>query len=53
MLPCDFSGAIAHFETAANEKGGDAASSLMIERCKHQIENPSADWDGTTVARTK
>jgi adenylate cyclase len=49
----DFSGAIAHFETAANEKGGDAASSLMIERCKHQIENPSADWDGTTVARTK
>ena len=49
----DFSGAIGHFETAANEKGGDAASSLMIERCKHQIENPSADWDGTTVARTK
>jgi len=26
----------------------------MIERCKHQIENPTAEgWDGTTVARTK
>jgi adenylate cyclase len=49
----DFSGAIGHFEAAANAKGADVASSLMIERCKHQIENPSADWDGTTVARTK
>ena len=49
----DFPGAIGHFEAAANAKGTDAASSLMIERCKHQIENPSADWDGTTVARTK
>jgi adenylate cyclase len=49
----DFPGAIGHFEAAANAKGTDAASSLMIERCKHQIENPSADWDGTTVAQTK
>jgi len=32
----------------------DAASSAMIERCRHQIENPSADdWDGTSIARTK
>ena len=32
----------------------DAASSLMIERCKHQLENPAGgEWDGTTVARTK
>jgi len=28
----------------------DAASTLMIDRCKHQIENPTAEgWDGTTV----
>ena len=39
--------------TGAKLKQTDAASLLMIERCRHQIENPSADWDGTTVARTK
>ena len=50
----DFTGAIGHFEQARKLKQPDAASSLMIERCKHQIENPTAeDWDGTTVARTK
>ena len=50
----DFAGAIGHFERAQKLKQLDAASSLMIERCKHQIENPSAEhWDGTTVARTK
>ena len=49
----DFSGAIRHFEQASKCKS-DAASSLMIERCKQQIENPTAEgWDGTTVARTK
>ena len=49
----DFTAAIGHFEQATKLRS-DAASSLMIERCKHQIENPSAEgWDGTTVARTK
>jgi adenylate cyclase len=49
----DFTAAIGHFEQASKSRS-DAASSLMIERCKHQIENPSAEgWDGTTVARTK
>lgn len=49
----DFTAAIGHFEQASTFRS-DAASSLMIERCKHQIENPAAEgWDGTTVARTK
>jgi len=49
----DFTAAIGHFEQAAKCRS-DAASFLMIERCKHQIENPTAEgWDGTTVARTK
>ncbi len=50
----DFAGAIGQFEQARKLRQSDAASSLMIERCRHQIENPTAeDWDGTTVARTK
>jgi adenylate cyclase len=50
----DFAGAIGQFERARKLKQADAASSLMIERCRHQIDNPTADgWDGTTVARTK
>jgi adenylate cyclase len=50
----DFAGAIRHFQQAQKLRQPDAASSLMIERCKHQIENPTAEgWDGTTVARTK
>lgn len=49
----DFAAAIGHFEQASKSRS-DAASSLMIERCKHQIANPTAEgWDGTTVARTK
>jgi adenylate cyclase len=32
----------------------DAASTLMIDRCRQQLDNPSGeDWDGTTIARTK
>ena len=28
--------------------------SVMIERCRQQLENPAGeDWDGTTIARTK
>ena len=36
------------------QSGNDGASSLMIERCKQQLENPAGEeWDGTTIARTK
>jgi adenylate cyclase len=50
----DFTAAIAAFEKALELRPQDAASSVMIERCKQQRENPtSEDWDGTTVARTK
>jgi len=50
----EFARAIGDFEKAAALRKFDVASSLMIERCKQQLENPtSEDWDGTTVARTK
>ncbi|WP_063618916.1 hypothetical protein [Bradyrhizobium sp. th.b2] len=50
----DFTAAIAAFETSRQLRGADAASSLMIERCRHQLANPTdEDWDGTTVARSK
>ncbi|MEN3351304.1 MAG: adenylate cyclase [Bradyrhizobium sp.] len=50
----DFTAAIVAFERTVELRGGDAASTLMIARCKHQLANPTAaDWDGTTVARTK
>jgi adenylate cyclase len=50
----EFTAAIAAFETAREIRNGDAASSVMIERCRQQIENPTAeDWDGTSIARTK
>jgi len=50
----NFTAAIAAFEKALELRPQDAASSVMIERCKQQRENPtSEDWDGTTVARTK
>ena len=50
----EFARAIGDFEKAAALRKFDAASSVMIERCRQQLENPSdEDWDGTTVARTK
>jgi adenylate cyclase len=50
----DFTSAIASFEKVMELRQDDAASALMIERCRHQIENPSdEDWDGTTVAKSK
>jgi adenylate cyclase len=50
----DFTAAIASFKKVIELRKDDAASALMIERCKHQIENPSGeDWDGTTVAKSK
>ncbi|MFB9269129.1 adenylate/guanylate cyclase domain-containing protein [Bradyrhizobium erythrophlei] len=50
----EFTAAIAAFEKTLELRGEDAASTLMIARCKHQLANPTdEDWDGTTVARTK
>ncbi|MBR1125327.1 adenylate/guanylate cyclase domain-containing protein [Bradyrhizobium lablabi] len=50
----EFARAIGDFEKAAAMRPSDAASALMIERCKQQLENPAGeDWDGTTIARTK
>ncbi|AUC98587.1 adenylate/guanylate cyclase domain-containing protein [Bradyrhizobium sp. SK17] len=50
----DFAAATAGFETAQHLRGTDAASALMIARCRHQLDNPTnEDWDGTTVARSK
>ena len=50
----DFTAAIDAFDKTLMLHPDDAASLLMIERCRQQLENPaSADWDGTTVARTK
>jgi adenylate cyclase len=50
----DFTAAIAAFEKASALRGGDAASTQMIARCRHRLANPTdEEWDGTTVARTK
>ena len=51
----DFDAAIGAFERTLDLRTDDQASSLMIERCKHQLQNPTGDdgWDGTTVAKTK
>ena len=50
----DFAAAIRSFESAQKLRHHDHASSVMIERCKQQIDAPiDEDWDGTTVARTK
>jgi adenylate cyclase len=50
----DFTAAIADFEKVVSLRQQDQASSRMIERCKQQLETPTADgWDDTTVALTK
>jgi adenylate cyclase len=50
----DFTAAIGAFEKVLEIRKDDAASSMMVERCRQQLENPAGeDWDGTTVARTK
>ena len=50
----DFTAAITAFEQALQIRKHDAASSVMIERCRAQLANPSdADWDGTTIAKSK
>jgi adenylate cyclase len=50
----DFAAAVRAFERVLELRTDDAASTLMIERCRQQLDNPSGeDWDGTTIARTK
>jgi len=50
----DFAAAIGAFEKVLEIRNDDAASAVMVERCRHQLTNPSSDdWDGTTIARTK
>src|SRR6266404_9064603 len=50
----DFAVAIGAFEKVLDIRKDDIASSVMIERCRQQLENPTSDdWDGTTIARTK
>jgi adenylate cyclase len=50
----DFAVAMQHFEAAIADRGHDQASSVMIERCKQQLEQPADDdWNDTTIARTK
>ena len=46
--------AIGAFETTLELRPQDAASSVMVGRCRQQLEKPTSEgWDGTTVARTK
>ena len=50
----DFAAAMQHFESALAAQGQDEASSIMIERCKQQLERPTDDgWDDTMIAQTK
>ncbi|HEU0082366.1 MAG TPA: adenylate/guanylate cyclase domain-containing protein [Bradyrhizobium sp.] len=50
----DFAGAIGHFRKAADLRGEDDASSVMIERCEQLVKQPAdADWSDTMVARVK
>jgi adenylate cyclase len=50
----DFAAAMQHFENAIADRKQDQASSIMIERCKQQLERPTDDgWDDTTIAQTK
>lgn len=50
----NFSAAIVDFEKAQSLRQHDQASSMMIERCKQQLEAPDGEaWDDTSVARTK
>jgi adenylate cyclase len=50
----DFVAAMQYFEMARDDRKQDHASSVMIERCKQQLERPTDDgWDDTMVAQTK
>jgi adenylate cyclase len=50
----DFAAAILDFEKVVNLRNQDQASSVMIERCKKQLETPTGDdWDDTSIAQRK
>jgi adenylate cyclase len=53
----DFVDAIGFFEEVLSQRGQDQASSMMIERCRRQLERPAGEaedgWDDTMVAETK
>jgi adenylate cyclase len=50
----DFAAAILDFEKVVALRNQDLASSMMIERCKAQLEMPTGDdWDDTTIALRK
>ncbi len=50
----DFTAAVAAFQKVLEIRHDDAASEVMIARCRQQLENPAGEaWDGTTIARTK
>jgi adenylate cyclase len=50
----DFAAATQHFEAAIADRSHDQPSSIMIERCKQQLELPSGDdWDDTMIAQSK
>jgi adenylate cyclase len=50
----DFTGAILDFEKVLAVRNQDQASSMMIGRCKEQLEAPTGDdWDDTTIALRK
>jgi adenylate cyclase len=50
----DFAAAMQHFEGAIADRSQDQPSSIMIERCKRQLELPAGDdWDDTMIAQTK
>ncbi len=50
----EFPAAITAFEKALAGREHDRASSLMIERCQHQLHQPlPKGWDGTSTALSK
>jgi adenylate cyclase len=53
----DFAAAIGFFEEVLSQRGQDQAASMMIERCRRQLERPAGEvedgWDDTMVAETK
>jgi adenylate cyclase len=46
----DWRAAIPRFEAVIAARGGDKASEVLIERCRHHIvEPPPADWTPVSV----
>jgi len=50
----DFATAISNFENTQKVRKHDQASTMMIERCKRQLEGATGEaWDDTMIAQTK